>query len=721
MEYSERAEGMQESNQRHGALQEQLPKTGNQAVGPIEIFRFADSLDIALMTLGILASLVNGATVPLMSLVLGEITDHFTNECLLQTNRTNYQNCSDSPEKLNEDIIRLTLYYVGIGASALVFGYIQISFWVITAARQTTRIRKQFFHSILAQDISWFDGSDICELNTRMMVMSLTSKELDAYSKAGAVAEEVLSSIRTVTAFGAQEKEIQRYTQNLKDAKDAGIKKAIASKLSLGAVYFFMNGAYGLAFWYGTSLIFSGEPGYTIGTILAVFFSVIHCSYCIGSATPHLETFTIARGAAFNIFQLIDKKPNIDNFSTTGYKPECIEGNIEFKNVSFSYPSRPSVKILKGLNLKIKSGETMALVGPSGSGKSTTVQLLQRLYDPEEGCITVDEKDIRAQNVRHYRKHIGVVSQEPVLFGTTIGNNIKFGHEGVSEEEMEQAAREANAYDFIVTFPKKFNTLVGEKGAQMSGGQKQRIAIARALVRNPKILILDEATSALDTESESVVQTALEKASKGRTTIVIAHRLATIRGADLIVTMKDGMVAEKGTHAELMAKRGLYYSLAMAQGIKKADEQMESKTCSSEGNNSSISLCDVSSTKFPCADQSEEAIHHQKASLPEVSLLKIFKLNKSEWPFVVLGMLASLLNGSVHPVFSVVFAKLVTMFEDKNKTTIKHDAELYSMMLVVLGIVALVTYLMQGLFYGRAEENLAMRLRHLAFKAMLYQ
>ncbi|EGW04270.1 Multidrug resistance protein 1, partial [Cricetulus griseus] len=392
--------------------------------------------------------------------------------------------------------LRLTLYYVGIGASALVFGYIQISFWVITAARQTTRIRKQFFHSILAQDISWFDGSDICELNTRMAGGGKEegggSKELDAYSKAGAVAEEVLSSIRTVTAFGAQEKEIQRYTQNLKDAKDAGIKKAIASKLSLGAVYFFMNGAYGLAFWYGTSLIFSGEPGYTIGTILA---------------------------------------------------------------------------ILKGLNLKIKSGETMALVGPSGSGKSTTVQLLQRLYDPEEGCITVDEKDIRAQNVRHYRKHIGVVSQEPVLFGTTIGNNIKFGHEGVSEEEMEQAAREANAYDFIVTFPKKFNTLVGEKGAQMSGGQKQRIAIARALVRNPKILILDEATSALDTESESVVQTALEKASKGRTTIVIAHRLATIRGADLIVTMKDGMVAEKGTHAELMAKRGLYYSLAMAQVV----------------------------------------------------------------------------------------------------------------------------------------------------------
>ncbi|KAL1791347.1 ATP-binding cassette sub-family B member 5 [Sigmodon hispidus] len=553
------------------------------------------------------------------------------------------------------------------------------------------------------------------------MVISLTNKELDAYSKAGAVAEEVLSSIRTVTAFGAQEKELQRYTQNLKDAKDVGIKKAIASKLSLGAIYFFINGAYGLAFWYGTSLIFGGEPGYTIGTILAVFFSVIHSSYCIGSAAPHLETFTVARGAAFNIFQVIDKKPNIDNFSTAGYKPECIEGNIEFKNVSFSYPSRPSVKILKSLSLKIKSGETVALVGPSGSGKSTIVQLLQRLYDPEEGCITVDENDIRAQNVRHYREHIGVVSQEPVLFRTTIGNNIKFGREGVSEEEMEQAAREANAYDFIMALPKKFNTLVGERGIQMSGGQKQRIAIARALVRKPKILILDEATSALDTESESAVQTALEKASKGRTTIVVTHRLSTVCGADLIVAMKEGMVAEKGTHAELMAKQGLYYSLAMAQDIEKDNEQMELKTCSIEENTSSLSLCDVSSTKSLCADQSEEAIHHQKTSLPEVSLLKILKLNKSEWPFVVLGTLASVLNGSVHPTFSIIFAKLVTMFEDKNKTTLKHDAELYSMVLVILGIVALVTYLLQGLFYGRAEENLAMRLRHLAFKAMLYQ
>ncbi|XP_007980116.2 ATP-binding cassette sub-family B member 5 [Chlorocebus sabaeus] len=779
MENSERAEEMQENYQRNGTVEEQS-KLKKEAVGSIEIFRFADGLDITLMILGILASLVNGACLPLMSLVLGEMSDNLISGCLVQTNTTNSQNCTQSQEKLNEDMTVLTLYYVGIGVAALIFGYIQICFWIITAARQTKRIRKQFFHSVLAQDVGWFDSCDIGELNTRMtddidkisdgigdkisllfqnmstfsiglavglvkgwkltlvtlstsplimasaaacsrMVISLTSKELSAYSKAGAVAEEVLSSIRTVVAFGAQEKELQRYTQNLKDAKDFGIKRAIASKLSLGAVYFFMNGTYGLAFWYGTSLILNGEPGYTIGTVLAVFFSIIHSSYCIGAAAPHFETFAIARGAAFNIFQVIDKKPSIDNFSTAGCKPESIEGTVEFKNVSFHYPSRPSIKILKGLNLRIKSGETVALVGPNGSGKSTVVQLLQRLYDPDDGFITVDENDIRALNVRHYREHIGVVSQEPILFGTTISNNIKYGRDDVTDEEMERAAREANAYDFIMEFPNKFNTLVGEKGAQMSGGQKQRIAIARALVRNPKILILDEATSALDSESETAVQAALEKASKGRTTIVVAHRLSTIRSADLIVTIKDGMVAEKGAHAELMAKRGLYYSLVMSQDIKNADEQMESMIYSTERKTNSLPLCSVNSINSDFTDKAEESIQSKEISLPEVSLLKILKLNKSEWPFVVLGTLASILNGTVHPVFSIIFAKIITMFGNKDKTTLKHDAEIYSMIFVILGVICFVSYFMQGLFYGRAGEILTMRLRHLAFKAMLYQ
>uniref|UniRef100_A0A8C3PBY5 ABC-type xenobiotic transporter n=1 Tax=Chrysemys picta bellii TaxID=8478 RepID=A0A8C3PBY5_CHRPI len=543
------------------------------------------------MVFGTIAAVLNGVCLPLMSLVFGEMSDGFVSGFPFLP----------SCHNLIFFFKGFALYYVGIGTTALVFGYLQISFWVLAAARQTKKIRKTFFHAILGQELSWFDSSNSGELNTRLtedinkindgigdkvaqlfqnmstftvgivigflkgwkltlvilstsplvvlsaafcskMIITLTSKELTAYAKAGAVAEEVLSSVRTVVAFGGQEKEINRYTSNLGEAKNLGIKKAIASKLSVGFLYLIINGCYGLGFWYGTTLILDENTGYSVGTVLAVSVIFLH-QFCFTSTN----------------------KPTIDSFSSDGHKLDHIKGALEFNNVQFSYPSRPDVQVLKGLTLKIDCGQTVALVGSSGCGKSTMVQLLQRFYDPQEGVITVDGHDIKSLNLRHYREFIGVVSQEPVLFGTTIRNNIRYGREDVTDEEIENAAKEANAYDFIMEFPDKFNTLVGERGAQMSGGQKQRIAIARALVRNPKILLLDEATSALDTESESVVQAALEKASKGRTTLVIAHRLSTIRTANVIVAIADGAVAEVGTHSELMEKRGLYYSLAAAQ------------------------------------------------------------------------------------------------------------------------------------------------------------
>ncbi|ELU15263.1 hypothetical protein CAPTEDRAFT_186799 [Capitella teleta] len=215
--------------------------------------------------------------------------------------------------------------------------------------------------------------------------------------------------------------------------------------------------------------------------------------------------------------------------------------------------------------MKASVGQTVALVGSSGCGKSTTVQMIQRFYDPEEGGVLIDGIDVRKLNIGWLRSNMGVVSQEPVLFGTTIKENIRYGREGVTDDEIINATKHANAYDFIMKLPKQLETLVGERGAQLSGGQKQRIAIARALVRDPKILLLDEATSALDTESESTVQSALDKARMGRTTIVVAHRLSTIRNADLIYGVKDGVVQESGSHDELMEKQGIYYQLVTNQ------------------------------------------------------------------------------------------------------------------------------------------------------------
>ena len=251
--------------------------------------------------------------------------------------------------------------------------------------------------------------------------------------------------------------------------------------------------------------------------------------------------------------------------SEEGEKPEKFDSTIEIKGVTFAYPTRPDIKVMEDFSLDIEVGKTYALVGPSGCGKSTIIQLILRFYDPLSGEVLVGGRDVRELNTRWLRQNIGVVSQEPVLFDTTIAENIKYGKEGATDEEMKAAAISANAHDFISKLPDGYSTLVGEAGTQLSGGQKQRIAIARALIRDPKILLLDEATSALDTESESVVQQALDSAREGRTTIIVAHRLSTIQNADVIASISNGRIVEKGTHSELMDKEGLYFELVTAQ------------------------------------------------------------------------------------------------------------------------------------------------------------
>ncbi|XP_063777828.1 ATP-binding cassette sub-family B member 5-like isoform X2 [Pseudophryne corroboree] len=754
------------------------PKEKLKTVGPIQIFRFADGLDVFYMITGFLGAMMNGVCDPVMLIVLGDMTDSIV--CY----NSSLQNTSECLQfkPLSEQMSLFSLYYVGIGFAVMIFGHFQISLWVLAAARQTRKMRKLFFHSVLSQDMSWFDVTKSGELNTRLtedvnkindgigdkvghlvqncsacvaglviglfkgwklalvilatsplvaistaicskMVVSLTIKELSVYAKAGAVAEEVLSSIRTVVAFGGQEKEMKRYTNNLGEAKQIGIRKAIASQVEAGVTFFFLYTTYGLGFWYGTTLILGGE-GYTIGDTLVVFFSITLSSYCIGQAASHFDAFSVARGAAYNIFNIIDQTSTINSFSTEGYKPDHLKGNIAFQNVHFCYPSRPKVQVLKGFNLKVKSGQTVALVGQSGCGKSTTVQLLQRLYDPQQGMIVVDGHDIQSLNVQYFRELIGVVSQEPVLFATTIKQNIKYGRLDVTDEEIETAAKEANAYDFIMALPDKFETLVGERGAQLSGGQKQRIAIARALVRNPKILLLDEATSALDTESESVVQAALDKASKGRTTIVIAHRLSTIWTADLIVVLENGAVAEQGTHSELLEKKGIYHSLATAQSIQTAEDS-ETKDNDQEKPllihqlHSSISNGKYS---LPEAEEQEEITEDaDKEKLPKISFFRLLKLNKSEWPYIMFGTLAAILNGAAHPGFNILYTKTIVIFGTNNPELIRTEINFYSIIIVVIGVASFFTYFIQGFMFGRSGEVLTMRLRQMAFKAMLRQ
>jgi len=305
---------------------------------------------------------------------------------------------------------------------------------------------------------------------------------------------------------------------------------------------------------------------------LTVFFSIMIGAMGIGQASQLNPDLAKAKGAAASIFSVIDRAPEINANEGTGRTLENFVGKVNLHKITFVYPTRKETRVLKSFNLTIQPGETVALVGPSGSGKSTVIQLLERFYDPVKGTVFVDDVDIRDYDLKWYRKNIGLVSQEPILFSGTITENILFGKPEASMEEVENAAKMANAYDFIMQQPMAFSTKVGEKGTQLSGGQKQRIAIARAILKDPKILLLDEATSALDAESESLVQDALDKLMKGRTTIIIAHRLTTVRNADKICVIMGGKIVEEGNHKSLLERKGVYESLVSKQLYDKEQE-----------------------------------------------------------------------------------------------------------------------------------------------------
>ena len=261
--------------------------------------------------------------------------------------------------------------------------------------------------------------------------------------------------------------------------------------------------------------------------------------------------------------------PQIDASSNDGIVLKNIDGNVDFEQVRFRYPTRKDAEVLQGLSLAVRAGQTVALVGHSGCGKSTCIQLLERFYDPDSGQVQLDGKDINPVNISSLRSQMGIVSQEPILFNLTIAQNIAYGDNTrvIPMDEIIEAARKANIHVFIQSLPNGYDTMVGERGTQLSGGQKQRVAIARALIRNPKILLLDEATSALDSESEHVVQLALDAAREGRTCITIAHRLSTIQNADNIIVINHGKISEQGTHEELIKQGGLYFELCSVQGI----------------------------------------------------------------------------------------------------------------------------------------------------------
>lgn len=706
------------------------------------------------------------------------------------------------------EMMKYATIYAGIGVAVFILGYIQICFWVTSGARQICKMRKLYFQSIMRMEIGWFDCTSVGELNSRfsddinkvneaiadqlaifiqrvttavvgvlvgfymgwkltlviisvspligigaavigLSVGKFTNLELRAYAKAGSVADEVISSIRTVAAFGGEKKEVERYEKNLVFAQRWGIRKGMVMGFFTGYMWCLIFLCYALAFWYGSTLVLDDEE-YTAGSLIQIFLSIIVAAINIGHASSSMEAFATGRTAAASIFQTIDRQPLIDSMSDDGYKLDRIKGEIEFHNVTFYYPSRPEVKILNNLNMVIKPGEMTTLVGPSGAGKSTALQLIQRFYDPCEGMVTLDGHDIRSLNIQWLRDQIGIVEQEPVLFSTTIAENIRYGREEATMEDIVRAAKEANAYNFIMALPQQFDTLVGEGGGQMSGGQKQRIAIARALVRNPKILLLDMATSALDNESEARVQEALNKIQHQLTLISVAHRLSTVRASDVIIGFEHGVAVERGTHEELLQRKGVYFTLVTlqqqrdetlkeknVQGKDATDGELLERTFTRGSYRDSLraSLRQRSKSQLSglTHDPLVATVDHKSTyednkdkdiSVEEVEpaqVRRILKFNAPEWHYMLVGALSATVNGAVTPIYSFLFSQILGAFSLPDKE--EQRSQIYGLCLffVILGCVSLFTQFLQGYTFAKSGELLTKRLRKFGFQAMLGQ
>ncbi|CAH8573835.1 unnamed protein product [Heterobilharzia americana] len=756
-------------------------KKGYPKISFFKLFRYADWKDICALITGVIFAAAVGTAFPLNVFIFRGVVDQFTEVSVIA-----------------ENIYGTVKWFAVLGAAMFVAAFLQDFCMNISASRQINRIRLLYFKSILRQDIPWFDeqssGALISKLSQNIDLIELgigtkigefiknisgfivgivisftagwkltlvacamlpiitavfgcfgfamkyfTMKEIAAYARAGSIAGEVLESIRTVIAFGGEKKELARYSEQLGMAEKVGVKKSTATGGVLGAIGLTIFCSSALIFWYGIKLII--EENYSSGSVIMIFINVLLGSIFLGNALPSFQYFMNAQASAVDIYGTIERIPQIDKDCDGSLLPN-FSGNVTFKSVSFVYPSRSDITVLKNFSLTIKSGQTVALVGPSGSGKSTIVHMLQRFYDPVEGEVLIEGENIKNLDLKAYRGQIGCVQQEPILYEGTISDNIRLGKLDATQEEIEEAAKLANAHDFIKDQPNGYETFVGERGGGMSGGQKQRIAIARALIRQPKLLLLDEATSALDTKSEHIVQMALDKASSGRTVVVVAHRLTTVRNADLIIVLDKGVVRESGTHDELVAKNGLYATMLNNQGITEKVESEDTEAndddklgtvdnapkqvdnvwrLEDENDNLSESTHSLRRRSFSIISASSVARAKLKR-LKTSPTMRIMQLNKPELPLIIAGCFCCLISGTSQPAFAILYSEVYDIFTLRsNPDLMSSRMSLISGIMVLIGILRFTANITQGFLFGKSGEKLVKRIRSMVFEAMLRQ
>ncbi|CAF1209199.1 unnamed protein product [Rotaria sordida] len=533
-----------------------------------------------------------------------------------------------------------------------------------------------------------------------------TMNELMTYSKAGQIVQEVFSSLRTVLSLNGSKFEQKRYKRELHSTRWSNIRQGAMFGVFTGWLSLIFYLAYSVGFIFG-SLFMSDRTHHSldISDILVVK----------------------AQGAAAAVFRLIDERNDPSINEADVWKDDTksiynINGDIQFDNVDFIYPSRKEAPVLHNLSLIARAGQTTALVGLSGCGKSTCMTLFLRYYEPSSGQITIDGRPITDYNVKQLRENIGVVSQEPILFDMNIYENIRFGKLNATQEEIEQAAREANAHHFIMQLPDKYKTLVGERGIQLSGGEKQRIALARALIKHPTFLLLDEATSALDNVSEKIVQEALDRVCHGRTTIVIAHRLTTIQNAHQIYVLDKGSVIEEGTHETLMAKEGGKYQAMVKrqqiEGIYDDQDDMMSIQKATEEDEKSILERSRLISDGQILDFNKQS---SKSFRQRFVFLRLLSMNSPEWITILIGCIACILNGAAQPLFACLLVKIVEAFKYCSVSERRHHILLTSFLFLLLGVGLFILRFFQYTAFAISGSKLTERIRSKAFACLLRQ
>ncbi|OAY25055.1 ABC transporter B family member 9 isoform X2 [Manihot esculenta] len=790
----ERDEETATTSQSGGATES---KGEDQKVPLYKLFSFADKIDVVLMIVGTVAATANGLSQPLMALIFGQLINSFGSA-----------DQSSVVHHISKISLRMVFLAIGSGVASL----LQVSSWMVTGERQSARIRSLYLKTILRQDIAFFDtetttgevigrmSGDTVLIQDAMgekvgkfiqlastflggfviafargwllalvllscipllvlvggfmaiLMSKMSSRGQIAYAKAGNVVEQTIGAIRTVASFTGEKHAIKNYNEKIEIAYKATVQQAVASGLGIGTMLLVIFCTYALAVWYGSKLIMS--KNYNGGQVITVIMSIMTGGMSLGQTSPCLNAFAAGQAAAYKMFETINRVPTIDSYDTSGTVLENINGEIELRDVYFRYPARPDIQIFNGFSLHIPSGKTAALVGHSGSGKSTVISLVERFYDPDSGEVLIDGVDLKRLRLSWIREQIGLVSQEPILFATSIKENIAYGKENATDQEIKTAIELANASKFINQMPEGLKTMVGEHGTQLSGGQKQRIAIARAILKNPKILLLDEATSALDAESERIVQNALDNVMTNRTTVVVAHRLTTVRNADIIAVVHLGKLVEKGTHEELIQNQeGAYSQLVhLQEGAKESEHSQQvdaeaseiEKSMSRSGSQKmrrslSRSLSRASSGSrhsftintlglglltdvniHETEEQEENIAEEKQQQTIQVPMKRLAYLNKPELPILLVGTIAAAVHGTIFPVFGIVLSTAIKVFYEP-PVKLKRDSKFWAVIYICIGFVALISLSVQNYFFGIAGAKLIQRIRSMTFERVVHQ